>query len=155
MIGICGFVLAAITFGLTRWERRRSLSVEFFTDWGKMFQDERGDKNEDPILVARIVNTGQQLMIIDRDSFEFFGDDRLVEWHQLDFFGRMDLPSPIAPGAKAEVGVYVSGFAFMLDAGPKDRIKLSLGFCDHSGRRYKSPKKYELLLEVDEVDRIG
>ena len=132
VIGILGFCLTLAIVLLTRWERRRQLAVEFFTDHDKLFRDERGDDDEHPVLVARIINTGGKQVLIDRNSFVFIGNGRPVEWYKTDFFGRENLPSSLNPGDKTEIGMYVESFAGLLDAGSEDRLALALELKDTS-----------------------
>ncbi|DAB29196.1 MAG TPA: hypothetical protein CFH84_10760 [Sulfurimonas sp. UBA12504] len=151
VIGVLGFVLALFTFVLTRWERRRKLSIEFFTDHGRLFKDERGDNDEGTILVARLINTGGKPIIVNRESFVFIGNNKKVEWHRTDVFGKETFPSPLNPGDKAEIGIYVNSFAELLGAATLDKIKLSLELKDINRHNYKLGKNFTLLLEVDEV----
>lgn len=152
IVGILGFALALGILVLTRYERRTQLAVEFFTDWGALFMEERGEGDENPVLVARVINTGSKHVIIDRDSFVFVGNGQPVKWYTSDFFGRETLPAPLVPGAKAEVGMYVEAFADCLNADrDHDRLVLGLELRDISGRKYNLSTDSELLLEVDEV----
>lgn len=152
ILGILGFVLALGTFLLTRYERRSRLEVEFFTDWGDLFRDERGEEDEDSLLVARIINVGVKNVVIDRNSFALVGNDQKVLWWNCDFFGRDTFPVPLNPGDSAEVGMYVDAFADLVGANRRHgTVALELHLGELSGRKHRLGNGQKLLLEVHEV----
>ncbi|MGD9546397.1 MAG: hypothetical protein AB7V45_02510 [Candidatus Krumholzibacteriia bacterium] len=150
-IGVAGFALAVLTFALTRWERRVRLGFEFFTDWDKRFRDEFVGDNGDPIVIARVINTGQVPVILDRESFVFLGEKKRVPQFNADFFGKDAIPAPLNPGQCLEVGILLEAFAGLVEAGEKDIVPLGLEVKDVSGRTFRSKDKFELLMEVHEI----
>lgn len=150
-IGLAGFALAALTFALTRWERRMQLGFEFFTDWDKRFRDEFTEPNDDPIMIARVVNAGQTPIILDRESFVFLGDQRRVPQYMADFFGKETIPVPLNPGQCLEIGILLEAFASLVKAGPKDCVSIGLEVKNVSGKTFRSKENFELLMEVHEI----
>ena len=68
MVGVLGFALSVVTFVLTRWERRKHLTVDLLVDHGTRFRSELGAESEEDLIIARFINDGQQPVVIDRDE---------------------------------------------------------------------------------------
>lgn len=151
VIGVLGFVLSVITFALTRWERRKNLTVDLLVDHGTRFRSEVGADNEDDLIIARFINDGQRPVVLDRDSFTFYGNRHPVKWHELDCLGRDTLPSPLNPGTHCEIGIFVDAFAHQVGAAPRSAVEISIEVKDLGGKRYLPRSTHTLLLEVNEI----
>lgn len=153
VIGVLGFLLGVVTFALTRWERRKKLTIDLFVDHGTRFREEIEQDCFDSILVARFINDGQRPIAIDSNSLMFNGNGRQVPFWKTDCFGKDTFPTVLTMGASAEVGIFIESFAHLIEATPNSEVEVSVTVRDLAGKCYRPTAHHILLLEVEEIKR--
>ncbi|MCP4571781.1 MAG: hypothetical protein GY838_05460 [bacterium] len=152
LVGVLGFVVALSTFILTRWERRRKIEYRIYTDRDQRFLDVVDDRENNPILLVEIINTGKQYLVLDRDSFVFYSNRASIPWYEVDFFGREDVPSPLCPGEKAEVGILLKAFCNCYGSETQGPVPVGFEVSDVDGNTYRTSDKFVLLPQVGEIE---
>ena len=157
VMGVLGFILSIVIFIITRLERRKTLVLDLECICGELsqkFKSETGEHNEDMIAI-RGMNTGQQAIVVDKNSFKIIGPKKNVNIYYTDWFGLEDIPHPLNPGESFEVGIFEESFtcAQGYKGFSKDIVPISVEVSDIQGKLYKTKSKYKLLLEVGAIER--
>ena len=158
ILGILGFILAVIVFVLTRWKRRKILSIDLEctnTEINDKFKREIEGSSES-VLIVRVINTGSRPIAIDKNSIKAVGPKKSVEYHETDWLGPEKIPHPLSPNQSFEVGLFLETFKLFqgCEKISKGKLPISVELKDIDGKLYKPKNKYELFLEVDEVEKI-
>jgi hypothetical protein len=158
VIGILGFILSVVVFALTRWERRKILTIDLECVSGELtdkFKEEAGEFIE-TMLVIRVMNTGPRAIAIDKTSIKVIGPKKNVNTYDTDWFGLDRIPHPLSPNEHFEVGIFLETFTLFQDykGFSTDVIPISIELKDIENKLYTLSSRYELLLEVDDVRRL-
>ena len=154
-IGVLGFALSIITFALTRWERRKKITIDMFIDHGTRFREEIDKESEDPILIVRFINDGQRPIVIDCNSLVFYGNEHPVPWWKTDCLGKNTFPPILNTGVPGEVGIFLESFVQLVGAPPNSEVEVSVTVKDIDGKCYRPTSIYNLLLEVNEINHYN
>lgn len=157
VIGVLGFILSIVIFIITRLERGKTLVLDLECICGELsqkFKSETGENNED-IIIIRGMNTGQQAIAVDKDSFKIIGPKKNVDIYYTDWFGLDDISYPLNPGQSFEVGIFEESFKYAqgYEGYPEDIIPISAEVSDIQGKLYKTRLKYKLLLAVSVIEK--
>jgi len=163
VMGVLGFVLSIVIFIITRLERKKTLVLDLECICGELSQKFKreieidGLKNElkEDMIVIRGMNTGQQAIVLDKNSFKIIGPKKNVDINYTDWFGLKDIPHPLNPGESFEVGIFEDCFTYAqgYKGFSKDIIPISVEVSDIQDKLYKNKSKYKLLLEVGAIKR--
>jgi len=157
-IGILGFILSVFVFVLTRWERRKILTIDLECVGGEItdkFKKEAGEYKE-TMIVIHVMNTGSQAIVINKESILITGPKKSVNTSETDWFGLNSIPHPLSPNEHFEVGIFLDSFTHYQGYKDfsKDVISISVELKDIENKRYTLKSKYELLLEVNDIRRL-
>ena len=111
-IGILGFILSVFVFVLTRWERRKILTIDLECVGGEItdkFKKEAGEYKE-TMIVIHVMNTGSQAIVINKESILITGPKKSVNTSETDWFGLNSIPHPLSPNEHFEVGIFLNSF---------------------------------------------
>lgn len=107
VIGVLGFILSIVIFIITRLERGKTLVLDLECIDGELsqkFKSERGEYKEN-MIVIRGMNTGQQAIVVDKNSFKIIGPKKKMNTSYTEWLGLKDIPHPLNSGESFEVGV--------------------------------------------------
>jgi len=157
VIGVLGFILSIAIFIITRLERRKTLVLDLeCIDYGlsQNFENEIGEC-KDNILLIRVINTGQQAVAVDKNTFKIIGPKKKVNTYETDWVGLNDIPYPLNPGESFEVGIFEDTFASYqgYEGYSEDIMPISAEVSDIQGKLYKTRLKYNLLLAVSAIEK--
>ena len=157
VMGVLGFILSIVIFIITRLERRKTLVLDLECICGELsqkFKSETGEHNEDMIII-RVMNTGQQAIAVDKNTFKIIGPKKSVNTYETDWFGLDDIPYPLNPGESFEVGIFEDSFTSFqgYEGYSEDIIPISVEVLDIQGKLYKTKLKYNLLLAVSAIEK--
>jgi hypothetical protein len=90
------------------------------------------------------------------NSIKVIGPKKTVHIYETDWFGLDNIPHPLNPGEKFEIGLYLESFAHFqgYEGFSRDVMSISVELSDVENKTYKPKSKYELLLEVDDIRRL-
>jgi len=114
VMGVLGFIFSIAVFIITRLERRKTLILDLECINGEVcqkFKSETGEHKED-MIVIRGMNTGQQAIVVDKNSFKIIGPKKNVDIYYTDWFGLDDISHPLNPGQSFEVGIFEESFTY-------------------------------------------
>ena len=157
VIGVLGFILSIVIFIITRLERGKTLVLDLeCIDYGlsQKFKSEITEC-EEMMLLIRVINTGQQAVAVDKNTFKIIGPKKKVNTYEIDWFGLNDIPYPLNPGQSFEVGIFEESFKCTqgYEGFPEDIIPISAEVLDIKGELYKTKLKYNLLLSVSAIEK--
>ena len=157
VIGVLGFILSIVIFINTRLERRKILVLDLeciYNEISQKFKNEIGECEEN-ILLIRVMNTGQQAVAVDKNTFKIIGPKKNVKTYETDWFGLDDIPYPLNPGESFEVGIFEDSFTSFqgYEGYSEDIIPISVEVLDIQGKLYKTKLKYNLLLAVSAIEK--
>ena len=161
ILGVLGFGLSIVVFALTRWERRKTLTMDIECVcgevYGEKFKGEVGEYDE-IMIVIRVMNVGARAVVIAKESIEITGPKKNVRVYDTDWYGINSIPYPLNPGESFEVGLFLESFTYFQGYKnkefSKDQLPVSVTLSDIEGKSYKTKSKYELLLEVNDIRRF-
>jgi len=160
ILGVLGFILSIVIFIITRLERRKTLVIDLeCIDCGlsQKFENEIPDECEEMILLIRVINTEQQAIAVDKNTFKIIGPKKKVNTYEVDWFGLNDIPYPLNPGQSFEVGIFTDSFKYTqgYEGYSEDTIPISAEVSDIQGKLYKTKSKYNLVLAVDAIEKVN
>ena len=157
VIGVLGFILSIVIFIITRLERRKTLVLDLECIYGELSQKFESEIGEckDNMLLIRVLNTGQQAVVVDKNTFKIIGPKKKVNTYETDWVGLNDIPHPLNPGESFEVGIFENTFASYqgYEGYSEDIIPISAEVSDIQGKLYKTKLKYNLLLAVSAIKK--
>jgi hypothetical protein len=160
ILGVLGFALALITFIITRIERRRKLSIDLYCqsleelDKGNEFGFDENGMQEHRVIVVDVINQGAKTIAIDKNSITIILNGKEIQY-ELDWIGKQNFENPINPGQNYKFGIFLDSAIGM--SGIKNRHKgthkIRAELKDIDNKKYTSNKNFELVLDVDEIER--
>ncbi|ADV50594.1 hypothetical protein Celal_3328 [Cellulophaga algicola DSM 14237] len=161
ILGVFGFVLALVTFILTRIERRKKLSIDLYCqsleelDKDNEFNSDENGMKESRVIVLDIINQGAKTIAIDKNSIIILLNGHKIQY-ELDWIGKQKFENPINPGQSYRFGVLLDAAIGIskIENRDKGRYKIRAELKDIDNKKYTSKKNFLLLLEVDEITRI-
>ena len=105
------------------------------------------------MLIIRLINTGQQSIALDKNTFKIISPKKKVSTYEIDWFGLSKIPYPLNPGQSFEAGIFEDSFKYTqgYERYSEDTIPISVEVCDIQGKLYKTKLKYNLLLAVSDI----
>jgi len=157
VIGVLGFMLSIVIFIIKRLERRKTLVLDLeyiYGEFSQKFKSETGEHKED-MIVIRGMNTGQQAIVVDKNSFKIIGPKKNVDIYYTDWFGLDDISHPLNPGESFEIGIFENSFTHAqgYKEYSEDIIPILVEVSDIQGKLYKTKLKYNLLLAVGAIEK--
>lgn len=144
-IGIAGFILAFITFCLTRYEKRKKLILTLYDG----VIEQIGAKNlvdtykDTDYVIMEIINNCEKIIVIDKDSIRLVINkkeiDRKVEWVNID-----ETEAFLNPGTQIKYAVGIEELFRQAEINPNTKkvFKIEGYLKDVSGNKYKTKHKY-------------
>lgn len=162
LLGVLGFVLAMITFIVTRLERRKKLLIDLYCDdLSKIDKDgefliQNGEPKDERIIIIDIINSGSRTIAIDKNSLTINLNNRKIKTYHVDWVGMEEFENPINPGQNYKFGVFLDNTVeqSQITNRHKGMHKIHVELTDLDEKKYTSSKKFNLLLEVDEITKI-
>lgn len=108
---------------------------------------------EEIMLLIRVINTGQQPVALDKNTFKIIGPKKKVNTYEIDWFGLNDIPYPLNSGQSFEVGIFIDSFKWTQGCEEylEDSIPISAEVSDIQGKLYRTKSKCKLLLSVNDI----
>ncbi|MBK7093208.1 MAG: hypothetical protein IPH59_16090 [bacterium] len=111
LAGVLGLALSILVFILTRWERRRRLTLVLVKgDTSKFPKEIEGREEDQELIVLQIVNEGARPLIIDAESLQISVNQRSIRRHDCDWLGIDSIPVPLNPRTSCNVALYLESF---------------------------------------------